>query len=420
MDLYSNYLERAGILIKQRRFEDAKKEIQKALEINPSGAEAFSSYAKCCFDNGEFDLGIEKAHQALSINPENPYYYYLLSFGYYRKGKLKKAEDLLEKAISMAPYSSEFYSLLAQVFILGNQFGKALDKANEGLYWDAENISCLNARSTALNKLRRTDEAIETMEFALSMDPENDLTHSTVAWNFLEKGKYRESAHHFKEVLRLNPRSQNAQEGLKKALSSKIPPYRWLLQFEFWLSNKGRNFARFFPITFLFLVRALASGLEGNKSTSVWAGVIIAVYFILVISTWLIRPLANFFLVFDKDGKYALSHTEKWSSMVSVGSIGMGIVFLAFIPFVLNNEKWQDALAISGGCFIIMAIPLSLLKFPIAWNRYDNKNKLGLLMILLGIITILTAFPLPTISLIFGTLFLILVVLNTWFNVFKN
>jgi hypothetical protein len=43
---------------------------------------------------------------------------------------------------------------------------------------DAESIICLNARSISLNKLKRTEDAIATMQHALAQDPDNAVTHT--------------------------------------------------------------------------------------------------------------------------------------------------------------------------------------------------------------------------------------------------
>ena len=69
-----------------------------------------------------------------------------------------------------------------------------------------------------------TDEAIQTMEYALAQDPENELTHATVGWNYLEKGKHKIAVNHFREALRIDPNYNNAKDGLKESLKSKIAP----------------------------------------------------------------------------------------------------------------------------------------------------------------------------------------------------
>jgi Tfp pilus assembly protein PilF len=71
------------------------------------------------------------------------------------------------------------------------------------------------------------------MQTALSQDPDNEMTHATFGWNLLEKGRHKEATKHFLEALRIEPDYSSARSGLKEALKSKVPPYRWLLQYSF-------------------------------------------------------------------------------------------------------------------------------------------------------------------------------------------
>jgi tetratricopeptide (TPR) repeat protein len=412
-------IERATLLLEQGRVNDAIKELKTFLQQEPENDHALSICARCYFKKKEFDKGIETILQAIRIDPENSYYFYLLGFGYYRKNNHAAALDNLNKAVSMNPYTPEYYGMLSHVYIAEKNFQQALLKANEGLALDAENINCLNARSIALNKLKQTDAAIETMQNALAKDPENETTHSTVGWNYLEKGKHKDAAKHFREALRINPGSESAREGLKEALKSKIAPYRWILQYSFWINNKGRKATRFFPIIIFVVVRILASVLASNNTTMILGGIIIGLYFLFVITTWIINPLANFFLLFYKDGKYALSNSEKWSAIATVSSIGLGILLLT-AGFIFERHPIYKSLIISGLAFLGMAVPLGQLGFPLSWKLYGTKNKIALVLVSLAMITILVSFIFAPFAIIPGFLFLVLFVLNTWFNLFSN
>jgi tetratricopeptide (TPR) repeat protein len=412
-------IERATLLLEQGRVSDAIKELKTFLQQEPENDHALSIYARCYFKKKDFDKGIETILQAIRIDPENSYYFYLLGFGYYRKNNHAAAINNINKAVSMNPYTPEYYGMLSHVYIAEKDFQTALLKANEGLALDAENINCLNARSIALNKLKQTDAAIETMQNALAKDPENEATHATVGWNYLEKGKHKDAATHFREALRINPTSESGREGLKEALKSKIPPYRWILQYSFWINNKGKRTTRFFPVMIFVVVRILASALASNNTTMILGGIIIGLYFLFVITTWIINPLANFFLLFYKDGKYALNNSEKWSAITTVLSIGFGILLLTF-GFIFSRYHIYQSLLISGIAFLGMAVPLGQLEFPLSWKLYGIKNKISLILVSLALITIFTAFISPSYAVVPGFLFLVLFVLNTWFNVFNR
>ncbi|HSN61362.1 MAG TPA: tetratricopeptide repeat protein, partial [Ferruginibacter sp.] len=308
-DIYP-YLERAQLLLAQGRANDAIAQLKNALQQDPGSDEALSLYARCQFAQKDYDAGIQTMNNAISIDPENSYYFYLLGFGYYSANKNIPALEAFKQSQEMDPYFSETYGLMSHVYVEQKDFNKALATANEGLAIDPENITCLNARSIAQNKLHKTDDAINTMQNALAQDPDNEYTHCTVGWNYLEKGQHKIATKHFKEALRINPNMHNAQAGLKEALKSKIAPYRWLLRYSFWINNKGKKMRWIIPVGLYITVRLLSSLLKMKEGTEYIVGGLIALYFLFILTSWLITPLANFFLLFHKDGKYALTQTE--------------------------------------------------------------------------------------------------------------
>jgi tetratricopeptide (TPR) repeat protein len=279
------------------------------------------------------------------------------------------------------------------------RFEEGLQKANEGLALEADNVTCLNARSTALNKLRRTDDAIDTMNTALSHDPDNEVTHSTIGWNLLERGRHKDAQKHFMEALRINPNFANARSGLKESLKSKIILYRWLLQYGFWVHNKGRNFQVAVPIILYITFRVLISISKANKSTESIAWILGGIYIFIVVTSWTIGSIANFVLLFHPLGKHSLSNTEKWSALNSVSALVIGIAIMLLSGFAAGTDYEVGAFLVGMIC-LSLALPLGRVEYPL---RIKNQNwkaiyavaliGVGLLAIVSFIISPLTFMP---------------------------
>lgn len=379
-------LSRANLLLAQGRAKEAEKQLSDALQQDPENDEALTLLARCKYDQRQFREGIAIVQRAIQIVPDNGYYFYLLAFGYYQTDANHSAQRYLKHAITLQPYAADFYALWALILIDEKDFNQALEKANEGLAIDPENITCLNARSTALNKLKRVEAAIETMQNALQQDPENDFTHVTVGWNLLEKGKHKEAAEHFREALRINPNLEYARTGLKEALKSRIAPYRWLLQYSFWVNNKGKNARWIIPIAVYFGVRLVTSFAEKAGSTfAVIGGLLVALYILFVATSWVINPVANFFLLFNKDGKYALNNSERWSSMLAVVALSSGLLLLLSCLFV--PAAIQMRILISGLILLSLALPLGHMEYPLRFRNQPVIQWLSLALALFGMIT---------------------------------
>ena len=394
-------LDRADLLLQQDRHRDAEASVKQALEQEPENDYALSLLARCYFDQKKIDEGIEVILRAIALDPQNSFYFYLLAFGYYQSDKAFAAIDNLNKAIQLNPWVAEYYGLLAYVLIDEREFQKALDKANEGLAIDAENITSLQARSRALNKLNRTDDAIETMQNALAQDPDNESTHATVGWNYLEKGRHQDAAKHFREALRLDPNHASSRNGLKESLKSKLPPYPWLLQYSFWVHNKGKNLQTILPIALYIIFRILISLTKGNESTAGLAWILLGVYLLFVVTSWTINSIANFMLLFHPDGKYAVTITERWSSIAVVSAmiVGLSIITMSLATEVATGTIYAENFFYAGLLCLSLALPLSAMEFPVEVRSNRGwKEWFTLGIIAFGLFTLLLFIASPGIS----------------------
>ncbi len=420
MNDISPYLERAQLLLAQGRANDAIAQLKNALQQDPGSDEALSLYARCQFAQKDYEAGIATINNAISIDPENSYYFYLLGFGYYSANKNKMALEAFKQSQEMDPYFAETYGLMAHVYIEQKDFNKGLATANEGLEIDPENITCLNARSIALNKMHKTDDAINTMQNALAQDPDNEYTHCTVGWNYLEKGQHKIATKHFKEALRINPNMHNAQAGLKEALKSKIAPYRWLLRYSFWINNKGKKMRWIIPLGLYLTVRLLSSLLKMKDGTEYIAGSLIALYFLFILTSWLITPLANFFLLFHKDGKYALTQTEKKTAVTVVAALLAGLICLCVSQLIATEYKnIVTGFIIATAAFWAMSVPLGNIEYPLSVREYGTQNKIAMLLVLLALVTIPFAFIYLPVAIFTGISFIVIFVLNNWAGIFR-
>ena len=415
-------LEQAQLLLDQGRSKDAEAKIKQALEQDPNNDFALSLLARCYFNSKQYEEGIKTIQRAISLDPEESFYFYLLGYGHYQQDRHFEAIENLKKAIRLHPYNAEYYGLLAFVQVSEKHFEAGLASANEGLAIEAENITCLNARAMALNKLKRTDDAIATMENALAQDPDNEFTHTTVGWNLLERGNHNEAAKHFREALRIDPMRQNAKSGLKEALKSKIPPYKWLLQYSFWVNNQGKRLRTVLPIVLYVVFRILISVFRNNAATTGLAWILAGVYLLFVIGSWTMNSIANFFLLFHPDGKYALTNTEKWSAITVVSSLSTSfiIILLSLFTPLAKGTVYEESLIIAGLVCLSLALPFGEINYPIDLKNKSGRNIFSLLLIGVGIGSLIFYCFQPATSLVVMGVYGVGFILYNWSGVFRR
>lgn len=417
----ATYLQKARLLLEQGRAHDAERQLGLALEQEPENHFALSMLARCRYDLRKFKEGMDIIRNAISLAPQEDYYYYLQAFGHYQLNQNKQALAGLDHAIALNPYVPEYFGLSALISMEEKDFRKALSTADTGLEIDPENITCLNARSTALNKLKRTDDAIETMKDALQQDPENEFTHTTIGWNLLEKGMHRNAMEHFSEALRINPNQGSARAGLKESLKSRIPPYRWLLQYSFWINNKGKQARWIIPVGLYLIVRILiAYTSSGKEDPGIYSGVLVGLYIAFVMTSWIINPLANFFLLFHPVGKHALTNKEKWNAILLITAFAIGLGLLCIGLLQKNGINEMSPTTIAALITLSLSIPLGHMQFPLSLKDNSRLQWYSMALVLAGIAALLLAFADKAVSLPVTMVYGLGFVIYTWLQVFSK
>jgi tetratricopeptide (TPR) repeat protein len=363
-----NRLSKVEILIQQKKFADAEKILSNLLTGEPNNIHYLSLLAEVNLQQDKFDKAISIVDNAIGLSPDASHLFYIKSRIAIQQDKLSEAEKHINQAIELDPYDADYFALLANIKLARKQFSEALETANRSLQIDAENLFALNTRSTALNKLNRSEESFETIEGALREDPNNAYTHANYGWGLLEKGDHKKALEHFKEALSNDPTLEYAQSGMLEALKATNPVYRIFLKYSFWMSNLTAKYRWGVIIGFYLGIRALNTVARNNEALQPYLIPLIMALALIAFSTWVIAPISNLFLRFNKYGQFLLDKKEKISSNFVAVSFGAFIVGL-LLYFVLSDEKMLPV-AVFG---FAMMLPLGTMLSP-------SKNKYGLLI----------------------------------------
>lgn len=397
-----NLLRRAEFLRRQKRLKEAEREVGVVLQSNPEDVEALIILGHCKIDARLFDEAIVILKQCLQFDSSKDYIFYLLSFTYYQKSDSKNALNYLKEALSIFPYNPGYFALAAHIHLDDKDYQSALAAADTGLSIDAENVSCLNARSTALFRLNKKEEAKESIHEALSIDPENYITHTNFGWHHLEKGRHKDAEVHFKEALRINPNYAYAKQGYKSALKSKLIFYKWLLQSNLWLSQQSKKLRMGIIFGLWLLVAGINTAAE-NSPFQYFCYSVMLVYFTVVIFSWIGSSLANLYLLATPHGHYILSNQEKWSARMVGISLILSFLLLGLVEYFNSNYLFVVGVV---ACFTLI---FNEIDFPIQPFRVKGRAMLSHIILTTGLLCCLVAYfslPIATwIAIVYGFLF---------------
>lgn len=345
---------RAALLLEHNRPAEAEKELRAHLSQAPHDLHALLLLSHSLTIQDKDKEAIEVAKQAVATAPDLDTAHYHLAKAYLGKGELTSARDSVEQAIALDPGDANSYGLLALILHHANEHAGALRAAEQGLALDPEHLGCMNVRSAELTHLKRHDEAGASIDKALELDPENPYTHSNTGWTALHRGDHAKAMEHFREALRREPGLETARRGMVEALKARYWIYRQWLKYVFWVSNLKEGTQRFFIIGVWLLSRVLREVSKAVPALEVFVWPLLIAYALFAMSTWVIEPLTNLLLRFNKFGRYVLSREEKLSSTLT------GLALLIALAsggalIVTDDERW-----FAPGLFgLLMMIPLA-------------------------------------------------------------
>ena len=377
-------LQRAQILMHQRKHDEAGKVLMQLLATDPNDIYVLAMLSEVKISQDDYKEAEMLVNSAISLSPDTDFLYQIKARVAIGRDYYDDAETALQQAVSINPYNAHSFALWAAVKLDRKKFQDALDHADHSLSIDPENILALNSRSTALLKLNKKEEAFKTIEGALREDPENAYTHANYGWGLLEKGETKQSLKHFREALRHDPTMVYAQQGMLQALKARYLFYRLFLRYSFWMGNLHSKFQWGVIIGFYLLTRLLEFTSGKYPALQPFLIPVIALLAAFAISTWLITPISNLFLRLNSFGRHLLTR----ESVLSSNFVGISLVICiagGIIALITSNYSW---LAVCAFGFAMM-IPCSVMFMP---SKYNSLLIYAGVMCIVGLVAIYTTF----------------------------
>ena len=358
-------LSKVEILVQQKKYSESEKILKDLLAEDPNNVDYLAMMAEVYLQADKPDQALDLIDRAISITPDLSMLFYTRSRVFLQKDKYDEAEKNIDRAIEMDPYDADYFALSGNIKLLRKKYKISLKLADRALEIDPENLLALNTRSTALLKLNKKEESFDTIEGALREDPNNAFTHANYGWGLLEKGDHKKALKHFNESLKNDPNYNYAQAGVVEALKASNPVYRLFLKYSFWMSKLTAKYQWGVIIGFYLGFRALSTVARNNEALKPYLTPLLILLAFVAFSTWIINPIGNLFLRFNKYGNLLLDRKEKRSSNFVAISFLLLLVGGA-LYFILNDDKFLT-IAVFG---FAMMLPFGVMFSP---SKYKNS-----------------------------------------------
>lgn len=348
------HLQRAMLLVQQGRHKMAADELRAALAQDPYDPYAHALLGICLAEGEDFDGALDEARQAIHLAPDFPYAHYAHAHIHILRERPKEALPAALEAVRLDPGDPDYHAELAAVHLMTSDWKLGLECAERALQIDGEHVRATNLRAMALTQLGRRAEAGQTIDSALSRNPDIALTHANQGWNLLHKGEPKKALDHFREAMRLDPTNDWARQGIVEAMKARIFIYRWILKYFLWMGRlkAGSRWGVVIGLWVAFNVLIRVEEKYPEYGPYLWP--LLYGYIGFVLLSWLAQPIFNTVLRVSRYGRHALTKDQTFAS-----NCILGLLLLSGAAWLANWRYDHWLLHLTGLYGLWLLIPVA-------------------------------------------------------------
>jgi tetratricopeptide (TPR) repeat protein len=183
---------RGKVLRNLGRYNEALEALDKAIELNPNDALAWNNRGAALHNLGRYDETLEAYDKAIELNPNYALARTNRGAILHSLGRYDEALESFDKAIELDPnYTDAWYNLGLALSDLGRS-DEALDAYDKAIKLDPKYAKAWNNRGAVLIGLGRNDEALEACDKAIELDPNGVISWHTRAEILLALNRWNE------------------------------------------------------------------------------------------------------------------------------------------------------------------------------------------------------------------------------------
>ena len=206
-------------LLRDGQLEEAIVHLQKALQIDPAYAEPYNHMGSVLMKKGQIAEAIGYYQKAIQLNTSYADAYNNLGVAFLRNGQLDEAIAHYKKAVAIKPDSAELQYNLGNALARKGSWADAIACYQAALSTERDSVKAAKVRNNlgaALERLGKSDEALEQFSEALQINGNYPEAHSNLARLLAQRGRRDEAVAHLKEALRLKPGYEEARRQLRE------------------------------------------------------------------------------------------------------------------------------------------------------------------------------------------------------------
>ena len=201
--------------INKEMFDEAIREYQRALDIDPDYAEAYKAYTNLGFAylyKGMYDEAIRECQRALRINPNYAKAHTNLGIAYLNKGMYDEAIREYQRALDIDPNYGRTHLNLGIAYTSKGMHDEAIREYQQALRLEPNYAEAYNNLGIAYANKGMDDEAIREYQRALQVNPDYAEAYNNLGIVYANKGMHDEAIREYQRALHIDPDYANADK----------------------------------------------------------------------------------------------------------------------------------------------------------------------------------------------------------------
>jgi tetratricopeptide (TPR) repeat protein len=204
------HLNLAKLQTDRGNIDAARKSYLRVLELQPGSAEAIATLGQLAAQQEQFDDAAKYFTQLIAVDPENAQGYLLSGKVALSRQDFASAEKNLTLALTKNARLPEARMLLANLFLLQGKAQRALQEADALTQIDASRAAGYIVKAQILANSNRLPDAVQTLEDARRLEPENPEVHGNLGSLYLKLNRLDDAKQQLQRAVELDPNFADA------------------------------------------------------------------------------------------------------------------------------------------------------------------------------------------------------------------
>jgi tetratricopeptide (TPR) repeat protein len=170
-------------------YPEARKSFARMFEVPPDSPAAYLFTARILLRQEYDPIAEEYAQKAIALDPKLPLAHFFLGELYLYKSRIPEAITNFQQELAINPAHAETYYKLADAYSRIQKFDDAQRLLQHSIWLDATSTGPFILMGKVLEKKGEPELAATALKRALSMDPNNSITHHLLGQAYQDMGK---------------------------------------------------------------------------------------------------------------------------------------------------------------------------------------------------------------------------------------